>query len=217
MIRQLARIAWWYTKAAVRVARRWWRESAATVDNYFKDRRYGIDTFGEEPPAGPPGAYADGEIYGASDYAELERVVRALDPGPGDSVVDLGCGKGRAVHCFARSKAGRVTGVELDAGLLESARANLSKLPPGMPEPRLVLADAARFEFTDETLIFMYNPFGVRTLRDVLSNIRKSLARRPRPLRVVYFGAWAEWLDAEAGFSGKTRVPGTDIYVWSVA
>ncbi len=70
--------------------------------------------------------------FGPSDFiqvnAELNRsmvrhAVQLLQPGPGDRVLDLFCGLGNFTLPLAR-RAGSVTGVEGDAGLVEKARHN---------------------------------------------------------------------------------------------
>jgi hypothetical protein len=37
------------------------------------------------------------------------------------------------------------------------------------------------------TIIYMYNPFGEQTVREVASNVQRSLEQDPRPLLVVYY------------------------------
>jgi hypothetical protein len=48
----------------------------------------------------------------------------------------------------------------------------------------------------------MFNPLGAETLRDTLENIRNSLSKKPRPIRVVYYNsvhesvlATLDWLE----------------------
>jgi protein-L-isoaspartate(D-aspartate) O-methyltransferase len=61
----------------------------------------------------------------------LAMAIDALAPAPGHRVLHLGTGLGYytaiLAHCAGRS--GRVLGIEVDAGLVESARANLASFP----------------------------------------------------------------------------------------
>lgn len=58
-----------------------------------------------------------GRWIGETEYQLLRR---ALAPAPGDSLLDVGCGSGYFTRCFAREEL-RVTGVDLDAGMLQFA------------------------------------------------------------------------------------------------
>lgn len=217
MLPQLGRVSAWYLRAEARLVRRWWRECAGVIDGAIKDRRYGIDTAGEESPGPTDAAGTDAEIYGASDYREIERTIEALRLGPDDRVIDIGCGKGRALYCFARSGAASVTGLESVARWAETARRNLSRLPAGASPARVLTADAATYAFTEENVLFLYNPFGVRTLRAMLDNLRTSLLKYPRRVRIAYFGPHADLLSAEPGWKRTGAVRGTDIAIWENA
>lgn len=47
---------------------------------------------------------------------------------------------------------------------------------------------AGEFSVPDDvTVVFLFNPFGEETLRRALTNLRASVARKPRPLRILYF------------------------------
>jgi hypothetical protein len=50
-----------------------------------------------------------------------------------------------------------------------------------------VTGDAADYPFADETLVYLFNPFGPQTLRAVLANLRRSLETKPRRLRLCYY------------------------------
>jgi len=47
--------------------------------------------------------------------------------------------------------------------------------------------DATKFDPSEGTIFFMYNPFGLKTLNRVLDNIKKSLINNPRKIRIVYY------------------------------
>jgi 23S rRNA (uracil1939-C5)-methyltransferase len=63
------------------------------------------------------------QVNGAVNELLVERVIAALDPGEGDSVLDLFCGIGNFTLPLARRGA-QLLGVEGDAGLIERARIN---------------------------------------------------------------------------------------------
>jgi len=102
-------------------------------------------------------------------------------------VVDIGCGDGRALFVFANSQASKVRGIELDSDAISKCKENIRRLyNPGKIE--LIRADCTNFQFFDETIVYLYNPFGVATLRQVLDNLRKSIRENPRALKICFYG-----------------------------
>ena len=63
------------------------------------------------------------QVNGPVNAILVERAVELLDPGPDSSVLDLFCGLGNFTLALAR-RAGRVVGVEGEAGLVRRAEAN---------------------------------------------------------------------------------------------
>ncbi len=66
------------------------------------------------------------QVNAALNERIVAQTVALLDPGPGDAILDLFCGLGNFTLPLAR-RAGRVTGVEGDAGLVARARANAAR------------------------------------------------------------------------------------------
>ena len=73
------------------------------------------------------------------------------------TVLELGCGYGRILQALA-SRNRRVTGLDLDAGLLALARSAVAALPPHS-RPYLVRGDMRRFELSTrfQRIIIPYN------------------------------------------------------------
>jgi 23S rRNA (uracil1939-C5)-methyltransferase len=112
---------------------------------------------GSAAPVDPPGAVLDYRLpefgvtleFGPLDFVQVnaelnrrmvERAVGLLDPGPGEAVLDLYCGLGNFTLPLAR-RAGRVLGVEGDAGLVGRARRNAER--NGITNARFAVADLA--------------------------------------------------------------------------
>jgi len=102
-------------------------------------------------PAGWAGvAYADAAIP-VGDGKSLPapkihgRMLQALDPQPGESVLEIGTGTGYLTACLSRL-AGHVTSIEIHEDLSEAARANLERV--GVRNVRLIVDDAFAMDFS---------------------------------------------------------------------
>jgi tRNA/tmRNA/rRNA uracil-C5-methylase (TrmA/RlmC/RlmD family) len=99
-------------------------------------------------------------------------VVTALDPKPGDTVLDLYCGAGLFAGVLAPlvGEDGAVTGVEFDSAAVKNARQNLSDYPwakfersdvaravseGNLPPARLVIADPPRAGLASEAVDYL--------------------------------------------------------------
>ena len=160
---------------------------------YALDRRYGLDTRGRRKIAADTlvrGEHRDGVDFESTPPPSWRKVLRELRlEDPGDfTFVDLGCGKGFVLALAALHGFGRVVGVELDPDLAGKARANAQVLTARTSsQVEVVEGDATSFGLPSEpTVVYMYNPFGPQTMRDVVRAVDRSLVERPRPLFVVY-------------------------------
>lgn len=142
----------------------------------------------------PQPKYSDSLNYHSPDYWCLYKVARMLKPEPDDVFYDIGCGMGRVLCVLARTNIRKCVGIELKKDLCELARSNALHLRGRKAQIEIIYADAAVADLSEGTLYFMYNPFGVETLRDVLENIRESLSQNPRNIKIVYYNSVHEAL-----------------------
>jgi tRNA/tmRNA/rRNA uracil-C5-methylase (TrmA/RlmC/RlmD family) len=117
---------------------------------------------------------ADGfwQVHPAAADALSEAVVEALEPKPGDTVLDLYCGAGLFAGVVAPlvGPDGAVTGIESDSAAVKNARQNLSDYPwakfqqadvaqamsdEDLPPARLVIADPPRAGLARELIDFL--------------------------------------------------------------
>jgi SAM-dependent methyltransferase len=150
----------------------------------------------------------DGNCYHSPDYWYIYKIGRVLKPGPEDIFYDLGSGKGRIICVMARRQVRKCIGVELFESLCEKARRNVEHVRGRRSPVEIVCEDAAKANLSDGTIYFMYNPFGIETMRDVLYNIQLSLLKNPRRVTIVYHNALLEavldeqsWLEKLSCFS----------------
>jgi SAM-dependent methyltransferase len=147
--------------------------------------------------------------YQPIDYRTFQLALKRVSIKARDGVfVDYGCGKGRAVILAARCPFRHVVGVEISDRLCATARANVDAARPRLAcrNVEIIQADASEFVPPDDvSVVFMYNPFDVDVVRQVLARLRRGLLANPRDLTIVYAlpktGAdilsEAEWLDRE--------------------
>ncbi|MFK5956506.1 MAG: class I SAM-dependent methyltransferase [Planctomycetota bacterium] len=151
------------------------------LHNRYWEKRLGVDTEGWVAVE-----LNDGMLYEATPYLLLEDILCYLNLGKNDVFLDLGCGKGRVTCMAARTKVGRVVGLEQDDGFLELARRNLAAVADVRSKVDFHHGLAQDFDFDSTTVVFLFNPFGADTLQEVLELLQQSLLRIPRKLRLVY-------------------------------
>jgi len=122
-------------------------------------------------------------------YGMLEKARGYLHLTADDVCVDLGCGEGRAVFFMALQNIKKSIGVELYQEVIDNAKKNLRSFKKKNTPIEFINADATDFDPSEANIFLMFNPFGEKTLEAVLLNIKKSLAVRPRKIRIVYFFA----------------------------
>jgi len=163
-------------------------------------------------------------------FAEaMEMVGRTLDPtlpladGWGRqfqefTFIDLGSGKGRVLLMALEYPFRRIVGVELLPELHVIAQENVNNLLragaeiSGPQRIELTLGDARKFGFPKEPLVvFLFNPFPVFVLREVMANLEKSITDLPRDIFVVLHNPEHEGEIARV--RGLMRVGGTYQFV----
>jgi SAM-dependent methyltransferase len=90
--------------------------------------------------------------------------IEALDPRPGSSVLDIGCGAGQTLLQLAErvGPAGRVIGVDIAPQRLQIARHRAA----GLPQVSLIEADAQSLNLPTASADAVFSRFGVMAFRD---------------------------------------------------
>src|SRR5215472_1002830 len=91
----------------------------------------------------------------------------ALDPQPGQTIVDIGCGAGQTTQQLANrvGSLGRIIGVDIAPRVLDVARSRTATLA----QVQLIQADAATLALPDEMADGVYSRFGVMALDDPIA------------------------------------------------
>ncbi len=141
--------------------------------------------------------------YEPSGWLCLRWALRQLRPGPTDTFVDFGCGKGRVICEAARLPFFTVIGVEVSQPLVSSARANVERDRANFKcqQVEVVNADAAEWPVPDDmTVAYLYHPFAGDTFRRVINNVIRSIERNPRRVQLVYACPVLEDRVADTGY-----------------
>ncbi len=176
----------------------------------------------DRPGSGPADSmHGDGFWYDAPDYRYLRRMMRILRPGPEDVFYDIGSGMGRVLCVAARWRIKRVVGIELDRPLCDIARRNADRMRGQNAPIDVRCEDASTADLSDGTIYYLHNPFGPDTMRDVLGSIHRSLADRPRSVRIVYHNSVheelmrsCEWIELTDVF---TTLRGRRVTFWTAS
>ena len=145
----------------------------------------------------------DGHANVPSPYLLLRSAIRPCDFSADhqDVFVDIGCGNGRALCYVSRFGVCRkCIGIELSAEFAQIASENARALHGKVTQIETRQADAALIDYSEGTVFYMANPFGVDTILAVLNAIAESLRVKPRRIKIIYtnpqcdLGKHAPWL-----------------------
>jgi len=171
-----------------------WRGLGAFVIRAMYERyyewRFDIQSGGYIDPGALGIANEESVGYEGTDYRSLSDIMVKLQVRErSDVFLDLGAGKGRAVIMAATQPFHRIIGVEISPELVAIAQRNLARARKRLvcTDIDVVTADATTFVVPDDvTVVFMFNPFRGDVLAHALQNVKASLNRAPRAIRVVF-------------------------------
>ncbi|MEZ3503198.1 MAG: class I SAM-dependent methyltransferase [Lachnospiraceae bacterium] len=128
------------------------------------------------------------EQRGNKYQPSTDAVVRVLKRFPiseQDAVIDIGCGKGKAMYLMSRFPFGKIRGYDLSEQLVNIANQNFRKLHLGRCEA--IQADAATFRYYDGfNYFYIYNSFPQEIFEVMIGHVLESIRRKPRKCRFIY-------------------------------
>jgi SAM-dependent methyltransferase len=165
--------------------------SITDIRDWADDRRTGYNTVSERWGSPPEVSHHDAVRYDKSARKDFQELMTDLQLSPAKfTFIDLGCGKGAALLFALERGFDSVIGVEFDPKLVYIAKKNLEKFISAKQLGRgfrVIQIDAANFDFpVSRSVVYLYNPFGVGTLRAVLRRLESSLVASPREVMVAY-------------------------------
>ena len=170
---------------------------------------YGIDTSGAVPVEYiHPDRSLTARInaYAGSDPRVLRGALAALGSIDDYTLVDLGCGKGRAVVVGSEFPFRAIIGIELSTKLANTARKNaavVARTFPNRPGITIHEANVAEFQLPKGKLVlFLYHSFGRELLAQLLTTLESSLRSEGAHLFFVYDNpVCGDLLDASSAFT----------------
>lgn len=125
--------------------------------------------------------------YEPTPYDILDMIIENELIDENDRVVDMGSGKGRVGFYLSNKIGCHVTGVEYDEKIYELSMENRTRAKVRFnADFKCVSAEEYQVEPTD-TAFFFFNPFSVKILATVLSNIEKSYYDNPREIKLIFY------------------------------
>lgn len=128
-------------------------------------------------------------IYMPAGYDVLEKAFSFFRDNPPVHLLDLGCGKGRALCVAAHFHIFKSTGLDISRELCIDAKKNLERTKITFPslDYNIINNDAFYFDIPDDVDgIFLFNPFDEIIMQEVVENINQSLLRSPRLIHIIY-------------------------------
>jgi ubiquinone/menaquinone biosynthesis C-methylase UbiE len=139
---------------------------------------------------------------GAAWLANADRLERQIEPvndvlfaaaalQPGESVLDVGCGRGVTTRLAARQvfPGGRVTAVDISPNLIDAARHAAERSPGDAASIEWIVADAQRHSFAPAALDVVLSRFGVMFFDDPVAAFA-NLAAATRPGGRLTIAVW---------------------------
>jgi len=132
-------------------------------------------------------AFDDGTFVWSTPYYQLKKLKKLVDPKSTDVLLDIGCGPGRVCFEFAHSNIAKCIGVELDTSAHDAAVNNQAKYNGPDEKIEFLNDDILNYVLSDETLLFLSNPFGARTMGRLVQNVTQYSHEKSRNLRILYY------------------------------
>ncbi|WP_406683645.1 class I SAM-dependent methyltransferase [Seonamhaeicola sp. MEBiC1930] len=123
--------------------------------------------------------------YVPSRSWQIKKVIKILKITENDSIIDIGCGKGKAIYDFSNYKFKHIGGLELNEELAGIAKENMKIL--NLPDVEIYRDNALNFNNYDKyNHFYFYDPFNFEIFKTVIHNILENYKKKPREITVIY-------------------------------
>jgi len=168
------------------------------------EKKYGIYSIGIDHLDELDSKHLDNAtIYMPAVYSMLEMIFEKVNMKNINHLLDIGCGKGRAICVAAAMGCRKVSGIDFSKQLCMDALNNLTIVQQNHPslQAKIINSDAFIYQIpTDVDCIFLFNPFDNYLMMGVVKNIELSLKQNPRPIKIIYANPLCKSHFLEVGF-----------------
>lgn len=173
-----------------------WQFFASINDKIF---RYGCDFSKWEVPKELGSNFEKGNKYQPSTD-KLRKVLKKFNITNNDSIIDIGCGKGKAMFLMSKYKFKKIYGIDLSQELVDIANRNFSILK--INQCKAIKNDATTFKNYDEfNYFYIFNSFPEKIFIKVIENIQESIKRKPRKCIFIYLNpVCSDYLEKNTNF-----------------
>ena len=134
----------------------------------------------------------------STHYSFLKRIFKNVKLSPSDSLMDVGCGKGRVLAFLIRKKCPcRMYGIEHNPEVGKIASSWIKKYE----QAKVIIGDAFQYDYNPFTVITLARSFLPKTFLLFVEYLERTLKH---PIRLVY------WYDQQSGHYLKDR-PGWEL------
>lgn len=119
------------------------------------------------------------------------------------SLIDYGCGKGRALFVAEQCGFTKLIGVDIAKELIDDAIANKLVYKKKNTESEIIFLfnDATKYQIPiDACVFYFFNPFGESILLQVINAIKESVKQHPRKIFCMYLNPKHKTVFEENGF-----------------
>ena len=150
----------------------------------------------------------DGNKYQPSS-GRIKKVFKHLPISINDSILDIGCGKGRAMFMMHSFDFGVIDGFDLSERMVSLANSNFSKTQTN-DRCHAFCADAATFtEYGKYNYFYAFNPVPEKVFYAMMDNIVKNLQETPRRCYFIYLNPmYDEYIQKSTPFVLERRYKG---------
>lgn len=115
----------------------------------------------------------------------LKRVLKRFTITKNDRILDIGCGKGKAMYLMSKFSFGEIYGYDISKELVDIANQNIKKLK--IDNCKAIVSDAYTYKDYDRfNYFYLCNSFPEKVFSKVIKNIEKSVKNNPRKVILIY-------------------------------
>ncbi len=163
------------------------------AEDYFYDKKYGIDTFEKNKVTGvnPDKIHEDACFrYQPTRFRHFRKLMQQIELPAEALFVDIGSGKGKVLLMAYECGFKKIRGIEISAHLCQIAKKNITsygkkkniKLPLEIVESDIML-----YPFDDnEQIFYLFNPFDNIIMQQFIGLIKASIQRNPRKIWLIF-------------------------------